>query len=331
MSEWKAEFIHVQLAIDLDVTPAARGLIAALTPEPWPSIVEWRAGYDDDRAEMRNDSVHEYLERETFRNLEWNHGAQFRGQIGSRAGRSIASLFIEDTEIEHCWRWLVACEELVHRLASDPRSGLAVARVQRSGAGARCIPELLAIGGQTHVHAARDEVYAPVFDDIDAGIAAGKWDARRIGEHRVLARAMHAETNVELLAAIWDGQWAMARLARPGACSFNFAYDVEPEEMPIFKRGERRLLSVGHDEAARTSIYSCLLEPGQHVAPWEIWTLGMALKRKRLPSGEAVDAIRVVFADEASAMRERRPLLAAGVTVQCYGTDGKVKTLPQDR
>lgn len=122
----------------------------------------------------------------------------------------------------------------------------------------------------------------------------------------------------------------MARLARPRVCHYDVDDGPVENEMTLFRRGDRRLFSAGYRPDDETALFSSVVDEGQHVQPWEVWTLGQALRRGRLPSGDSVRAVHVIFADRASALRERRPLLDVGVTVQFYGDDGALTTLPPD-
>jgi hypothetical protein len=268
-------------------------------------------------------------ELEPRASVEWRSGDLYHVAIYLSDGDPVATVSVYETAQEKAWRWLRAMEEVLERLLTASQVVVNLGIVRRSGPGVDCIPGLPIVGTTTYVLAADDEQLATAFEDAGSMIAVGGWQERTIEGCRLLSRAMHAETNVELLEAIQDGQWAMARLARPRRTTYSFQ-DPRPEERDIFTDGEERLTSVGYLEDEQVAVFSCAAGPGEHVQPWEIWMLGKALRDRKLPSGEVVREIRVGFPDRATAMRERRPLLDIGVTVQCYDEGGELVTLPRD-
>ena len=56
-------------------------------------------------------------------------------------------------------------------------------------------------------------------------------------------------------------------------------------------------------------------------------TLAALLRSGRLTDGRPLKEVRVVFADEAMARRERRPLLDNGVRVRFYDASGALQDL----
>lgn len=279
---------------------------------------------------MRTDSLIGHLRSANVFSAEWRQSGTIRGLVRLQKGYSIVGLKILDIKRGHCWRWVVAFEKLVHGLCSAGVP-LARARLEHDSSGLRWLPRLPQIGGAAYLFAGSRELLARGWDDIDRAITAGGWERRNEGSLLFLTRALHAETNLEFIEAAADGQWAMARLARPGVCHYEVGDGPVENELALFRRGDRRLFSVGYRADDQTALFSCFLDEDQHVQPWEVWTLGQALHRGVMPSGDLVKAVRVIFANRASALRERRPLLDVGVTVQYYGDDGALSTLPSDQ
>jgi hypothetical protein len=316
---------------DATVVEAAATLFDAMTPAPWPPPTAWRTTISDE-GEWHEQELHELPAVPALApraSLEWRCGQLYNVAVYLKEGEPVATVIVNETAQEKAWRWLRAMEQVMERLLTANEVVVRHGIVRRSGPGVACVPRLPVVGTTTYVLAADDDLLNAGFEDAGAMIAAGGWRARTIEGCRLLSRAMHAETNLELLEAIQEGQWAMARLARPGLTDYRF-HDPLPEEEPIFTEGEEHVLDVGYLEDEQVAVFSCAAGPGEHVQPWEIWKLGKALRDGKLPGGEVVREIRVGFPDRESAMRERRPLLDVGVTVQCYDEGGELITLPQD-
>jgi hypothetical protein len=200
--------------------------------------------------------------------------------------------------------------------------------VARQGVGVECLPWLPLVHTATYMVVADEPALRWAFERPDEAIRAGDWEARQIGGRWLLSRAMHAETNVEMIEAIQEGQWSMARLARPGLTEYR-ERDPEPEEEPIVLSGERTVLAAGYLPDERTAVFSCALGPEQHVNGWEVFALLRILIGQRLHTGEEVQRVQVVFADEASARREKRPLLDIGAHVLYYDGRGQLQPLDE--
>jgi hypothetical protein len=182
--------------------------------------------------------------------------------------------------------------------------------------------------GTTYISVTTEDAIARGFEDAPSMISEGGWEVKRIDDHVLLSRAMHAETNVELLEAVWDGHWAMARLVRLGLANYKHIYPPTDEEAPIVNAGGATIEPVGYDPGRKTLIYSSVLEPGQHVRGWEILSLRAALLAKQLPDGRAVERIEVIFPDEEMARDEMRPLRDIDVEVGYYADNGERTYLP---
>jgi len=313
---------------DATVAEAATAIFAALAHAPWPQGTAWSSPIADEPV-WHEGAMSAVPELKAGASVEWRSGTLYHVAVYLRGDEPVATVSVYETAQEKAWRWLRAMEETLQRMLAANEVVVRHGIVRRSGRGVACIPDLPVVGTTTYVLAGDDDLLATGFEDVGAMIAAGGWQERTIEGCRLLSRAMHAETNVELLEAIQEGQWAMARLARPELTDYRF-HDPLPEEKAIFTDGEERVLDVGYLEDEQVAVFSCAASPGEHVQPWEIWKLGKAVRDGKLPSGEVVREIRVGFPDRATAMRERRPLLDVGVTVQCYDEGGQLITLPRD-
>lgn len=318
---YPADYYSVELTIDEnDIRGTGETLLAALAHEPWPAMTSWASPM---RAEPRTDSLLDALRRgEVVQQVKWNHGEALRFSVGELKDHVRASIAIFDTEPGHAWRWLVAVEELLARLLG---LGLVIRHgiVERVGTGVKCIPALRLTGGPSYMVVADDTALAWAFERPDAVIGEGDWDGRKINDCWLLSRAMHAETNVELLEAIQDGQWALTRLAKPGQARYDTIEQPQPEEEAIFLASARQVLAVGYDATARTATFSCAPATGTHIDGWEILALRQIVLDRRLETGEAVERVEVIFPDRATAVQERRPLLDVGVHVLFYDENGR--------
>ncbi|MFO0568521.1 MAG: hypothetical protein U0263_22865 [Polyangiaceae bacterium] len=329
MTGWTAEHLNGQLVIAANVNEAVSAVLAAMSSADWPPVTTWRAPFEEDDRPLRTDSLFDHLKTTRVRSAKWRHSNVISSLVTFQEEHSIVGLHLLDIERDRCWRWVVAFETLVHELCAAG-APLARARLEHDSTGLHWLPRLPEIGGATYLFAGSPALLAGCWDDVDGAITAGGWERRDEGGRLFLTRALRAETNLEFLEATVDGQWAMARLARPRVCHYDVDDGPVENEMTLFRRGDRRLFSAGYRPDDETALFSCVVDEGQHVQPWEVWTLGQALRRGTLPSGDSVRAVHVIFADRASALRERRPLLDVGVTVQFYGDDGALTTLPPD-
>ena len=138
--------------------------------------------------------------------------------------------------------------------------------LQREAGGAACLPWLPLVGRQTHVVLLTREQIARAYEDVDAFLAC--WQPSHEHQGRLLlTRALDAVDNVQFLEAVLDGQWAMARNARPRLTRYELL-PPEPEEEPIYRRGQARVLAVGYDPERQLAEYTCHVEPDEHVHGW---------------------------------------------------------------
>jgi hypothetical protein len=315
---------------DLDTRRASMLLLAALDHQPWPHITRWASPDRVAGGELRTDGLLEVLRAgklEDPDNVEWELGEDLVFRVGQSGDDLVATWHIYDTAEEHAWRWLAATEEVLARLLEAGmwiRHGV----VERVGSGVSCIPALPVVGRRSHLVVADNTGLAWGFDEPEAVIPEGGWEAREINDCWLMSRAMHAETHVDMLEAIQDGHWAMARLAKAGLADYSDIGPPLPEEVPIFHAGAATVVSVGYDADERTAQYSCVLEPGDHIHGWEILALRDLVIGKKMPDGAPVARVEVVFPDEETARLEARPLRDVGVEVAYYGDDGERAYLP---
>jgi hypothetical protein len=325
-----ASCIDVQLVIESsNATEVALRVFEAISHEPWPEIVTW---VSPDETYERRDPLEPLLRANRLPDpdyVEWMLGDDFGFYIETVRGELYAKWRIYDLKTEeNTWRWLAATEEVIVRLLG---AGLQISRglVTREGHGAACLPWLPVAGeGTTYISVTTEDAIARGFEDAPSMISEGGWEVKKIGGHLLLSRAMHAETNVELLEAIWDSHWAMARLVKPGLADYSRIYPPKDDEAPIVNAGSATIEPVGYDPDRKMLIYSSVLAPGQHVRGWEVLSLRNAVLAKQLPDGRAIDRIEVVFPDEEMARDEMRPLRDVGVEVGYYADSGERTYLP---
>ena len=193
-------------------------------------------------------------------------------------------------------------------------------------AGGRCLPVVPVIGQVELALATAGEVSA-AYEEPAIFWGAG-WDVHEVhGDWHLLTRGMDTPDTIAYLAAVWDGQWALARAARPGLTPYG-PVPVAPAERAIYERGGATLHPVGYLPGERLVEFSCAVPPGgEHVAGWEIYALAALLAGRRTASGEPLDAVRAVFAYLDTARAERRPLLDVGCRVLAYDSAGRVVDL----
>src|SRR5688500_18115682 len=113
-----ARYVFTSLVFDVErAGEACETALAALATEPWPPVTAWRAPRDGD---PRTDALREALRADAAvaaaPSFEWYHGEKIRIAINRPPEGVELRIYISDTEPEHCWRWLVAIEELLVRL-----------------------------------------------------------------------------------------------------------------------------------------------------------------------------------------------------------------------
>ena len=179
--------------------------------------------------------------------------------------------------------------------------------------GAECGVEVPIAGIRAQAIVTTEAIVAREYHDPEAFWAV--WEqVESLGDNRLVTRALEARDAPELLERIIDGQWALARAARPGKTHY-FAPDLVEEEVARYRPGGRHLQMVGYDPATQRSELACALEPGQHVNGWEVIESWRALRQRRLPDGRPLQETRVVFLERQAAEANLRPLCDIGARV----------------
>jgi hypothetical protein len=158
-------------------------------------------------------------------------------------------------------------------------------------------------------------------------------DVERLGTLRLCTRGLAELDEHSWLAATFIDTMALARAARPGETIYErprwddaFRPWWEPGEYQDERAGFPALRLADYDARGRTLEYagsaSGVLRPGRgqppaHVLISEIHELRWIALAKKDRHDRPVDTVRVVFADEAMARRERRPLRDVGARV-CF-------------
>jgi len=185
--------------------------------------------------------------------------------------------------------------------------------LSRHSEGPTCLPDAPLLRYHGHVLVATPDLIRSRYEadplDWPEGIAV-----EDIGGRIVAARALDAADDLDFLRIALPQNWALARQARPGAS--RYGGPPTEAERDIYGAAPAALHSVGYDPRGQNLEYSCFLEPGGHVAGWEIDALRWRVEKGALDTGEPLKEVRVVFADREMAKREKRPLLDAGVNVR---------------
>jgi len=192
----------------------------------------------------------------------------------------------------------------------------------------RCFPEVPVALTNASLVAIRtvrvDEAYDKPLDFWAA------WDEREElgGSLRLAARGLNIETNADYLAHIMDGQWAMARAAKPKRTRY-FKPEADEEELPVYQRGQPLLHPVGIVQEESTAEFSCYLKPGDHIRGHEIYKLWYLVKTGKFADGTEIKTVRVVFGDRWMAEQEKRPLLDIGCRVFAMVASGELEEIPE--
>ncbi len=223
---------------------------------------------------------------------------------------------------------LVAFQDRCSALAQEllGRVGLYSVDLVAEDGGLRCLPEVPLVEGASHLVATNQDEVEASYDQPEAF-----WNADwvRVAERDgqiLMKRAMDVVCGPEYLARVLGGQWAMARAAKPDLTRYERP-EVDPAEKKIFEAGAARLEPVGYSAAEQLLEYSCVVQEGEHLPGWEIYSLANIVEQGRTSDGRGVKTVRVVFLDEESARREKRPLLDVGCKVFFTAADGSLKAL----
>jgi len=192
------------------------------------------------------------------------------------------------------------------------------ARLRREAGGAEFLPGLPIVGSRTYLIVTDKGSIAEAYEDVDAFMNSG-WDTvEQHGDRYLFMRAMQATDSVAFASAVQKQQWRLARAARAGLTDYYMPV-VNPEEVTVYKDAGNELEPIGYLPDEKLVEYSGYYEAGEHVPGWQIYALDEMVWEKKLPNGDDVERVRVVFYDQSMAEREKRPLLDIGVKVYYLG------------
>jgi hypothetical protein len=150
------------------------------------------------------------------------------------------------------------------------------------------------------------------------------WDSMEVLGDRVLcARGVGTLEAEPWIRSITPGQLALARAAKPKRTKWYVPfvrglggpYDPEPWEKAIHDAGPAVIRPVGYLPEEKLLELAGFAPPGVHVALREVLMVRAIVKAKRDGQGRVIETVRVVFADEPMAHREKRVLLDVGARV----------------
>ncbi|MCA9648026.1 MAG: hypothetical protein H6718_31660 [Polyangiaceae bacterium] len=312
-----------------DVNEVTVAVMDALAHPPWPIPTQYRTPMSVKPTPSTEGTPLALAQAGALgRSVEWECPGIYTCYVAPREECVVLQVDVSDVGTERTWRWVRALEEILTRLLeANETVVVGTAAIFPNVGGVGCLPYLPLVGHKAYVVAADDDALNYYFESAEAMIAAGGWEKRTINDCHLLSRAMHGETNVEMLEAVIEGQFAMARIAKPGFTRYDLMYSPRPEELEIVQEGSPTLEAVGYAPDDAEAIYSCTAGKREHVRPWEILMLKRLIDDKQLASGEPVRQVTVIFPDRATADREKRPLLDLGVHVQCYDERGELVSL----
>lgn len=193
-------------------------------------------------------------------------------------------------------------------------------------------PPMPPLARYNHVASATEQEVADAYDDPASFWKC--WDrVERVGDQRVCIRALDKLDVEGWLAETFESTMHLARIAKPKRTNYRTPGDVRPAFAPWWEYGDiiaderagyPALSFVGYDPTTRTIEYAGLCtdtdiakggpDP-RHVLIREIHEIRALVKAKKDRDGHPVDTVRVVFAEQWMARRERRPLLDVGARV----------------
>ncbi len=221
-----------------------------------------------------------------------------------------------DTVAEHTRRLAKLCRLLL------PDERLVGGSSRRKGGGGpenNLLPDVPLASCQTQIVITDTSTVAASYEDPSAFWRS--WTVERRGEVALCTRGLDAVSGLDLVLAIRDGQWEMARAAKPGGCSL-YSPNPSDEERSAFIDSEPTLRMVGYLRDEATVELACAITDDTHVSGWEIMQMFSLVEAKEDDEGRPVKHVRVAFLDEEVARRERRPLLDGGIQVFYYDAGG---------
>jgi hypothetical protein len=185
-----------------------------------------------------------------------------------------------------------------------------------------------------HIVTVTEPEVADMYNDPDSFWQC--WDrVERVGDIRVCIRGLDDLDDESWLARTFESTMHLARIAKSGQTRYLTPYrGTEPAAFAPWweygdiiadeRAGYPALSFVGYDPSTRTIEYAgfCtdtdIAKGGpdpRHVLIREIHEIRALVKAKKDREGRPVDTIRIVFAEEWMARRERRPLIDVGALV----------------
>lgn len=298
--------LQIQLLFTDSPDPGLSALFAAAKsaglPPPKPA---WKPGAGSQgRAEFEATAL-----------LGWYEGDEEEPRVSA-----LMTLFLEKGGGD--WRTAVNAATAVARALAPHVDWLLLSR--HNSDGPTCLPDAPLLRYHGHVLVATPDLIRSRYEADPLrwpeGITVEEVDGRIVA-----ARGLDAADDLDFLRIALPQNWALARQARAGATRY---YGPPTEaEREIYAAAPAALHSVGYDPRGQNLEYSCFLEPGGHIAGWEIDALGWRVEKGALDTGEPLKDVHVVFADREMAEREKRPLLDVGVKVRYMdGTDERELT-----
>ena len=227
-------------------------------------------------------------------------------------------------------QWMEAMAKLCVAAARIP--GLQYEVLARSESSWAEFPPQPPLARYNHVVTVTDAEVADAYDDPDSFWQC--WDrVERVGDHRVCIRALDKLEVRDWLDETFESTMYLARIAKPKRTNYLTPGNVRPAFAPWWEYGDiiaderagyPALLFVGYAPSTRTIEYAgfCtdtdIAKGGpdpRHVLIREIHEVRALIKAKKDRQGHPVDTVRIVFAEEWMARRERRPLLDVGARV----------------
>ena len=227
-------------------------------------------------------------------------------------------IFLFTDERPYDPRWLFAALEMVRAMLPDAQ--FMEATVFRTGStGFLPSPPLLR---EYHLVVTSEAEVAGVYGDTERYWQC--WDeVIRHGKHRLVYRAFDAVDDAKWLESVYEDQMEMARRAPPGRTAYA-QMTLKEWNRPVLEAEESALSYVGYHPEKRLIEFTAWIDGNRHIPLREIIMVGTIIAKGKDPKGRPVEAVRVVFVDEASARRECRPLKDVDALVCFHDPDGNL-------
>jgi len=205
---------------------------------------------------------------------------------------------------------------------------LVSAVLSRRAIGLICLPDVPIVGFNKHLVMTTDAEVEEYYERPEAFWDIN-WDSiEKYEEQYLLLRGMNFSDDLSLLSHIISDQWKLARAAKPNQTKY---YIPKPlfVEVPILKsQGQYPSLTLtNYDSDSKIVTYNCCLEENAHICGWEIYEIREAIDIKKLDDGREVKAAKIIFENEETAQREKRPLLDVKAQVWYRNRQGQLQQL----